>query len=839
MKENENRKYTYDAFISYRHSEPDKFIAETLHKYLEAFKPPKSILKAGKASRTRIERVFRDKDELPLTSNLEDPLVNALIQSEYLIVICSPRLKESVWCKKEIETFIAHHGRENILAVLVEGEPEDSFPEELLYEEEYFYYPDGTQGVNRKTLEPLAADVRSNDGKKGMLKALKSEILRLMAPMFGVSYDDLRQRHRERRLKKIATVSLTAAVLCLAVGAFSTAAALRIKKQKEQIEAQANEIEAQADEINVQNQKLLEQQAKNLAEKSLAFLEAGDRESAVITAKQALSEYDGIAMPYTAEAKYALAESLHVYDSGNVLKAKYQLTASGTIDCLFVSPDGKTAVTHDTMGALMLWDIETQTLLETLMDTDVYFTDRHLAFIDPDRFAYRTDDNTIKVYSVSEKKAVGTIEEDSVLSVFSDSTGKYLVAKNWYDYMVYDTETFKQLYKFTAQAGNSLSEKCYFSDKNIMIYGETADESNVSATAADAEKNSDVAAGKGTVLHFVNLKNGKEYAPLPVPYEEILDVRFKGKVAYILTGKSSVQALERAAHLTAYNISKQEALWESDLDGKFADSLCMSYAEDATEFLLYSATELILLNEKNGAETGRFPINSDIVKVQGYDNTPLFMFFTRSGRQGVLMPDKKDYIWRDYIFDCKSQNVSLYESYTAGALVVSYGDNRVTVYSASKGPDLQPCEDEVVPKNTEKESRDYYISEAGRLGLERAVLVTHILYSDDKSVVFVSYSDMTMEIYQAADMQLLAEISDMECEITEYLGTDNEGNIYVSGGTAGYCLDNNYNMTAKIEYLVAVNKEKNRLVVGTTEEFYQMPIYTTDELLQMDIKNVF
>lgn len=89
------KKYLYDAFISYRHAELDKFVAENLHRYMESFKPPKSILKSGKTSRTRIERVFRDKDELPLTSNLEDPIINAIIQSEYLIVICSPRLKES------------------------------------------------------------------------------------------------------------------------------------------------------------------------------------------------------------------------------------------------------------------------------------------------------------------------------------------------------------------------------------------------------------------------------------------------------------------------------------------------------------------------------------------------------------------------------------------------------------------------------------------------------------------------------------------------------------------------------------------------------------------------
>ena len=127
---NNNTMY-YDAFISYRHSDLDKFVAEELHKQLEMFKVPKKISKM--CGKKRINRIFRDKDELPITSNLADPIMNALRVSEYLVVICSPRLNESMWCKREIENFIAMHGQEKVLAVLIEGEPRDSFPPELLY----------------------------------------------------------------------------------------------------------------------------------------------------------------------------------------------------------------------------------------------------------------------------------------------------------------------------------------------------------------------------------------------------------------------------------------------------------------------------------------------------------------------------------------------------------------------------------------------------------------------------------------------------------------------------------------------------------------------------------
>ena len=109
----------YDAFISYRHSEFDSFVVENLHKKLENFKLPKSVLKKVKNGRTRINRVFRDVDELPLADNLSEPINDALRNSDYLITVCTPRYPQSRWCMKEIETFLETHTRDHILVVLV------------------------------------------------------------------------------------------------------------------------------------------------------------------------------------------------------------------------------------------------------------------------------------------------------------------------------------------------------------------------------------------------------------------------------------------------------------------------------------------------------------------------------------------------------------------------------------------------------------------------------------------------------------------------------------------------------------------------------------------------
>jgi hypothetical protein len=53
--------FHYDAFISYRHNEFDSFIAENLHKKLENFKLPKSVLskvKSGKTNQRGLSKRF-------------------------------------------------------------------------------------------------------------------------------------------------------------------------------------------------------------------------------------------------------------------------------------------------------------------------------------------------------------------------------------------------------------------------------------------------------------------------------------------------------------------------------------------------------------------------------------------------------------------------------------------------------------------------------------------------------------------------------------------------------------------------------------------------------------
>ena len=227
--------YKYVAFISYRHIQPDFEIASQIHKAIENFKVPKELDPHGKY---KDMRVFRDREELT-TKDLSESLDEALRESEYLIIICSRRTPDSPWCTREVEEFKKYHEDSKIIPILIEGEPYESFNEELQNLKSVFIDDKGEEQV--RDLELLAADLRPDEVKKldfvgyeylekndkvkfeslrkESLKILKqSEIYRIMATILGVNFGDLKQRHKERRLRTIIASTVAAALILLAFG---------------------------------------------------------------------------------------------------------------------------------------------------------------------------------------------------------------------------------------------------------------------------------------------------------------------------------------------------------------------------------------------------------------------------------------------------------------------------------------------------------------------------------------------------------------------------------------------------------------------------------------------
>jgi len=266
----------YRAFISYSHR--DKAWADWLHKGLERYKVPKSLVgretSPGEAVPARIFPVFRDREELPTAVDLGEIINRALEQSHYLIVICSPASARSLWVNREIIQFKRLGNENRVLAIIVEGEPNASGNPGFTVEQECFpealrYKLGGNGQLSSEPNEPIAADARVHaDGKA-------NAFLRLVAGLLGLHYDDLKRRDEaQQRKRRRVALATTGAISVTVTGLAITAWTQRIE---------AIGLQALADEksIEVQQQSQEATAQRQKAEYSLAEAELGQARQAL------------------------------------------------------------------------------------------------------------------------------------------------------------------------------------------------------------------------------------------------------------------------------------------------------------------------------------------------------------------------------------------------------------------------------------------------------------------------------------------------------------------------------------------------------------------------------
>lgn len=137
-----NKKYF--AFISYSHK--DSEMAKWLQHEFEYYELPAKLFEERKDLHKKdlpesFRPVFRDEDELA-GGELKPQISEALADSEYLIVICSPNSAQSLYVDSEIKEFISlsQKNKRRIFPFIVEGKPHqdeknkknECFPKTLL-----------------------------------------------------------------------------------------------------------------------------------------------------------------------------------------------------------------------------------------------------------------------------------------------------------------------------------------------------------------------------------------------------------------------------------------------------------------------------------------------------------------------------------------------------------------------------------------------------------------------------------------------------------------------------------------------------------------------------------
>ena len=194
--------YRYKAFISYSHA--DEAWARWLHRSIEAYRVPRKLVGTTTAVGevpSRIKPIFRDRDELSSATDLGNTVKQALLDSENLIVVCSPAGAASLWVKEEIREFVRLGRKDRIFCVITDGEAAAGGSVAAVF-------PDAIAEAGMQ--EPLAADVRKWADGKQLAK------LKLISGLLGLPLDQLRRRELQKR-RKILALTIAASIAVIAI----------------------------------------------------------------------------------------------------------------------------------------------------------------------------------------------------------------------------------------------------------------------------------------------------------------------------------------------------------------------------------------------------------------------------------------------------------------------------------------------------------------------------------------------------------------------------------------------------------------------------------------------
>ena len=321
---------SYKAFISYRHKPLDIEIAKKLHRRIEHYRIPRDLRKGGS---DRLGLVFRDQDELPIADNLTRNIETALDHSEFLIVVCSKDTPESLWVQREIAYFLEHHSRDHLLAILISGDPDQSFPRQLVEIRD-------ADGNLVEEIEPLAANIVA-DSDRERNRLFKTESLRILASLIGCPYDALYGREQRYKMRRLAAAS--AAVFAVAAVFIGMLLNRNAKIREQLLSSMINESRA-------------------LSALSNSAFEEGNYRQSLEYALEALPGRNP-ERPYVAEAEAALSDKLYLYDDGNVMRYTQSFEWDTTVSIIAISPDGSRLAAGDTYGNIRVCDTASGQLL--------------------------------------------------------------------------------------------------------------------------------------------------------------------------------------------------------------------------------------------------------------------------------------------------------------------------------------------------------------------------------------------------------------------------------------------------------------------------------------------
>ena len=349
------------------------------------------------------------------------------------------------------------HGVNNIIPVLIEGEPDEAFIDELKNLKTTFINSENVE--EEKNIELLAADIRPDEVKSPSFKGYeileyskdpklneltkksldilkKSEIYRIVASMLNVNYGDLKLRHQERYLKRIIYTSIAASIAMLIFVISVTTLYLKSVAS----ERKANE-QSSLMTLNMANEANLQ----------------GDRILGVLIAQEAMKNVSPKMEKYNklkAQYENILNNSLITLPFSN----QFILATESETEAFGISSDSKWLISSGSFNNAIIWNLENGEIQKTLTFEAPVVS---IALSPDSKKSYVGTANN-KIFEVNmENYEIKNIFGDANLPAVAmrvSKNNKYLIAlRNFLILDIFDIQSQKKLYSFTFPIDNMIT----------------------------------------------------------------------------------------------------------------------------------------------------------------------------------------------------------------------------------------------------------------------------------------------------------------------------------------------------------------------------------------------
>lgn len=602
----------YNAFISYRHAKLDSAIAEHLVRQLEHFHVPHNLKK--KLRHQKITRIFRDKDELPITSDLTETITNALANAEYLIVICSTNTKESMWVKREIRTFLQTHTADKILTVLCNGEPEEVIPEELLSVEKEYLDAQGFLHRITVPIEPLSCDYRLPRSR-----ADKEELPRLASALLGCSYDELLRRRRQYAIRRAAVIVAAAFVALAAFGSY-----LMYTNKK----------------INESYMESLRSRSVYLANEATQLMDEDKRVDGIQLALAALPADEKDKKPITAQAVRAITETTGAYNTSSNLtySAVWNYKTSQPVSSLKLSENEMYLAAIDKVGNVYCWNTSSHKLIFNKVaenvPIDFVFTGNENILI--------TYKNRIEAYNIESGANIWNYDAPAGLlyagdvvfsanAVYLDHGNGEVVRLSAIDGSIKDTYKIRSgiiLDSIYDMAVSPDGKKIAYADSSFVFNEESK------VHIYDTETGSDCSCFVDTKLIYeLKFTDNDHLCVISSNGDLISSMSFSDEFTVIRTGSVNYHFFD----------CKMQLLWNTELEyTDVANAVNILYLPARNAVLCYAGNAAAIFDIETGTELNRYQTRSSIVDAGDWNNNSHPEFICTHGEYYIALGDEDD-----------------------------------------------------------------------------------------------------------------------------------------------------------------------------------------------------